>query len=78
MSKLPLRQYLCWYGEVQKRIDELNKENEFTTLHWFSLGYRGKNKTLCLIRDDCEVLGCGIKGITSALTLIRGKRLFQD
>lgn len=78
MNKLPLKQYLCWYSKVCQRIDELNKETEFQTLHWFSLGYRGKNRTLCLLRDDCEVLGCGIKGITNALTFIRGKRLVQD
>ena len=78
MNKVPLKQYLCWYGKVQQRLDELNKENEFKTLHWYELGYRGKNRRLCLIRDDCEVLACGLKGITQALYIIRGKRLWQD
>lgn len=78
MRSITFKQYISWYNKVQQRIDELNIKNEFTTLHYYSLGYRGKNRRLCLLRDDLEVLACGIKQITQALFLLRNKSLYQD
>lgn len=78
MNKLCLKDYLTWYNKVQQRLDEINAKEEFTTLHYYALGCRGKNRRLCLIRDDLEVLACGVRDITNVVNIIRGKRLWQD
>ena len=79
MPKLSFNNYLFWYRKVEQRLDELNALNEFTTLHWYELGFRGKKNRLCLIRDEFEVIACGMKQITSVIQFLRsGKRLFED
>ena len=77
--RLSFKQYHIWYNKVQQRIDELNEISEFTTLHFYQLGFRGKNKKLCLIRNGDEVLACGINQITHIIQFLRsGRKLFED
>lgn len=76
--KLSFKYYTLWFNQVRLRVNELNAEAEFTTLKFYSLGFRGKKRRLCLIRNEDEVIACGIKQITEALYYIRGKKLWED